>query len=154
VGIACYTTIGGVGPSGRMGREGLIGSTWATALLRIHSTGDATLITGCQPHGQGQITTFSQIVAEELGIPVDRIEVLHSDTLGVPYAQGSYGSRSFSVEGAAAYEAAQVIKQKALKVGAHMLEVAEDDVIYVDGKVQVKGVPDRSKALPEIAQAL
>src|SRR5262249_51402299 len=95
-----------------------------------------------------------QIVAEELGIPVDRIEVLHSDTLGVPYAQGSYGSRSFSVEGAAAYEAAQVIKQKALKVGAHMLEVAEDDVIYVDGKVQVKGVPDRSKTLPESAQAL
>jgi len=154
VGMASYTTVAGVGPSHRMGREGMIGSTWGSAILRVHQTGDVTLITGCQPQGQGQVTTFSQVIAEELGVPIDRIEVLHSDTFGVPYAQGSYGSRSFSVEGAAAYQAAQQIKEKACKVGAHLLETAEADVIYTDGKVQVKGVPGRSKTLQEIAQAL
>jgi len=154
IGIACYTTVAGVGPSARMGREGMIGSTWGSAILRVHQTGDVTLITGCQPHGQGQVTTFSQIIAEELGVPIDRIEVLHSDTFGAPYAQGAYGSRSFSVEGVAAYQAAQQIKEKACKVGAHLLETSEDDVIYADGKVQVKGVPGRAKTLQEIAQTL
>jgi carbon-monoxide dehydrogenase large subunit len=153
-GMASYTTIAGVGPSPRMGSEGLIGSTWATALVRIHQTGDVTLVTGCQPHGQGQATTFAQIVAGELGVPLDRVEVLHSDTLGVAYAQGSYGSRSFSVEGAAAYMAVQQIKEKALKVGAHMLEAAEEDVVYTDGGVHVKGQPEPAKTLTEIAQAL
>jgi carbon-monoxide dehydrogenase large subunit len=154
VGVSSYTTIAGVGPSSRMGKEGLIGSTWASAILRIHQTGDATVITGAQPHGQGQVTTFSQIVAQELGVPMERVEVIHSDTRAVPYAQGSYGSRSFSVEGAAVYLAAQDIKNKALAVGAHMLEVSADDLVFEDGKVQVKGAPDKSKTLLEVAQAL
>jgi carbon-monoxide dehydrogenase large subunit len=153
-GIASYVTIAGVGPSGRMAQLGLIGSTWGSALLRIHSTGDATLVTGAQPHGQGQVTTFSQVVTQELGIPVEKVEVLHSDTLGTPYAQGSYGSRSFSVEGVAVHQAAQVIKAKAMKVGAYMLEASEDDVIFQDGQVQVKGVPEKNKSLADIAQAL
>jgi carbon-monoxide dehydrogenase large subunit len=137
-----------------MGREGLIGSTWATAVMRVHETGDLTVITGCQPHGQGQVTTFSQIAAQELGVPVDKIEMLHSSTQGVPYAQGSYGSRSFSVEGAAVYEASQLIKQKACKQGAHMLKVDEAEVEYHDGRVQVKGDPTRAKTLSEIASGL
>ena len=66
-GNGSYVTIGGVGPSGRMGREGLIGSTWASAIVRVHQTGDVTAITGCQPHGQGQITTFAQIVRARAG---------------------------------------------------------------------------------------
>jgi aerobic carbon-monoxide dehydrogenase large subunit len=154
VGIGSYVTIGGVGPSSRMGQEGLIGSTWSTAIVRVHQTGDVTAITGCQPHGQGQVTTFSQIVAQELGVPIEKIEIIHSDTLGVPYAQGSYGSRSFSVEGAAIYEAAQLIKQKAVKVGAHLLKADEKDVFYMDGKVRVKDDPQRAKTLQEIASAL
>lgn len=154
VGIASYVTIGGVGPSSRMGREGLIGSTWATAVIRVHETGDLTVITGCQPHGQGQITTFSQVAAQELGVPMEKIEILHSTTHGVPYAQGSYGSRSFSVEGAAVFEASQLIKQKACKMGAHMLKAAESDVQFVDGKVQVQSDPTRAKTLAEIASAL
>lgn len=154
IGIGSYVTIGGVGPSSRMGREGLIGSTWATAVMRVHETGDVTVITGCQPHGQGQVTTFSQIAAQELGVPVDKIEMLHSTTHGVPYAQGSYGSRSFSVEGAAVFEASQLIKQKACKQGAHMLQVDEAEVEYHDGRVQVKGDPTRAKTLAEIASGL
>jgi len=154
VGIGSYVTIGGVGPSSRMGREGLIGSVWGTAILRVHQTGDITVITGCQPHGQGQVTTFSQIVAQELGVPIEKIEILHSDTLGMPYAQGSYGSRSFSVEGAAVYEAAQHIKEKAIKVGAHLLKAEEKDVTFADGKVQVNGDAAQAKTLQEIASAL
>jgi carbon-monoxide dehydrogenase large subunit len=154
LGIGSYVTIGGVGPSGRMGREGLIGSTWASAIVRVHQTGDVTAITGCQPHGQGQITTFAQIVGHELGVPIDRVEIIHSDTLGVPYAQGSYGSRSFSVEGAAIYEAALLIKQKALRMGAHLLGAEEKDVVYQDGKVQVEADPGHAKTLQEIASAL
>lgn len=154
VGIGCYVTIGGVGPSPRMGREGLIGSTWASAIIRLHQTGDVTVITGSQPHGQGHVTTFSQIVAQELGLPVEQIEVIHSDSRGVPYAQGSYGSRTFSVEGAAIFQAAQALKQKALKVGAHLLQVKEEDVICADGKVQVKTDPQKAKTMQEIASAL
>jgi carbon-monoxide dehydrogenase large subunit len=154
VGLGSYVTVAGVGPSPRMGREGLIGSTWASAIVRLHQTGDVTVITGCQPHGQGQVTTFSQIVAQEFDIPVDRIEVIHSDSHGVPYAQGSYGSRSYSVEGTAIYQAAQQLKQKAVRVGAHLLQVQESDVFYADGKVQVKSEPERAKTLQEIASAL
>ncbi len=151
VGLASYVTVAGVGPSGRMGREGLIGSTWGNTVLRVHQTGDVTLITGSQPHGQGHVTTFSQIVAQELGVDMERIEVIHSDTKGVPYAQGSYGSRTYSVEGASIYESAQRVKDKACKVAAHLMEVAPEDVEYVNGKVQVKGAPEKAMGLSDIA---
>ena len=154
VGIGSYVTIAGVGPSPRMGREGLIGSTWATAMIRLHQTGDVTVITGSQPHGQGQVTTFSQIVAEQLGVETSKIEIIHSDSHGVPYAQGSYGSRTFSVEGAAIFIAAGKIKDKAIKVGAHMLGVTEADVTYAAGKVQLNKDPSQSKTLADIASAL
>ncbi len=154
VGIGSYVTIGGVGPSPRMGREGLIGSTWGSAIIRLHQTGDVTVITGSQPHGQGHVTTFSQIVAEQLGIDINRIEVLHSDSHGVPYGQGSYGSRTFSVEGAAIYIAAGKVKEKAIKVGAHMLGVGEDEVIYSGGNVRLKKDAQQAKTLQDIASAL
>jgi carbon-monoxide dehydrogenase large subunit len=136
-----------------MSREGLIGSTWGVCQLRVHQTGDVTVVPGSQPHGQGQLTTFSQIAAQELGVDMERIEVLHSDTHGVPYAQGSYGSRSLAVEGAAVYLAAQAIKDKACTVGAHLLGVPRGEVEYVGGKVQVKGSPDKAKTLQEIGSA-
>ena len=81
-------------------------------------------------------------MAQELGVPIEKIEVIHSDSHGVPYAQGSYGSRTFSVEGAAIYEAAQKFKQKATKVGAHLLGVRKTDVGFADGKVVAQ---DRSR---------
>jgi carbon-monoxide dehydrogenase large subunit len=154
VGIGSYVCVAGVGPSPRMGREGLIGSTWSSAIVRVHQTGDVTVITGSQPHGQGHETAFAQIASQELGIPVERIEVLHSDTHGVPYAQGSYGSRTFSVEGAAIFQAAQGIKEKALKMGAHMLQVPGDQVVLEDGQVKVKADPSKSKTLQDIASML
>ncbi len=153
VGLGSYVTISGVGPSRRMSHEGLIGSTWGSCQMRVHQTGEITVVPGSQPHGQGQVTTFSQIVAQELGVPMERIEILHSDTHGVPYAQGSYGSRSYSVEGAAIYLAAQAIKEKACLVGASMLGVPVGDVEFVDGRVRITHAPDKSKTLQEIGSA-
>lgn len=154
MGIGSYVCVAGVGPSPRMGREGLIGSTWASAVVRVHQTGDVSVVTGSQPHGQGQQTTFSQIIANELGVATDRVEVMHSDTHGVPFGQGSYGSRTFSVEGAAIYKAAQVIKEKAIKVGAYMLKASEADVVFADGNVSLKSDPSQSKSVQDIASFL
>lgn len=154
MGIGSYVTIGGVGPSPRMGREGLIGSTWASAVVRVYQTGDVSVSTGSQPHGQGQQTTFSQIIANELGVDIERVEVIHSDTHGVPYGQGSYGSRTFSVEGAAIYQAAQTIKAKAITTGAYMLKADEKDVVFADGKVSLKSDPEQSKTIQDIASFL
>jgi carbon-monoxide dehydrogenase large subunit len=154
MGIGSYVCVAGVGPSPRMGREGLIGSTWASAVVRVHQTGDVSVVTGSQPHGQGQQTTFSQIIANELGVSTERVEVMHSDTHGVPFGQGSYGSRTFSVEGAAIFKAAQVIKEKAIKVGAYMLKASEQDVVFENGNVSLKSDPTQSKSVQDIASFL
>lgn len=154
MGIGSYVCVAGVGPSPRMGREGLIGSTWASAVVRVHQTGDVSVVTGSQPHGQGQQTTFSQIIANELGVATERVEVMHSDTHGVPFGQGSYGSRTFSVEGAAIFKAAQVIKEKAIKVGAYMLKASEHDVVFKDGSVSLKSDPSQAKSVQDIASFL
>ncbi|HUE84588.1 MAG TPA: xanthine dehydrogenase family protein molybdopterin-binding subunit [Vicinamibacterales bacterium] len=154
MGIGSYVCVAGVGPSPRMGREGLIGSTWASAVVRVHQTGDVSVVTGSQPHGQGQQTTFSQIINNELGVANERVEVMHSDTHGVPFGQGSYGSRTFSVEGAAIYQAAQVIKQKAIKVGAYMLKASEQDIVFENGSVSLKSDPAQSKSVQDIASFL
>jgi carbon-monoxide dehydrogenase large subunit len=154
MGIGSYVCVAGVGPSPRMGREGLIGSTWASAVVRVHQTGDVSVVTGSQPHGQGQQTTFSQIINNELGVANERVEVMHSDTHGVPFGQGSYGSRTFSVEGAAIYQAAQVIKQKAIKVGAYMLKASAQDIVFENGSVSLKSDPAQSKSVQDIASFL
>jgi carbon-monoxide dehydrogenase large subunit len=154
MGVASYVCVAGVGPSPRMGREGLIGSTWASAVVRVHQTGDVSVVTGSQPHGQGQQTTFSQIINNELGVAIERVEVMHSDTHGVPFGQGSYGSRTFSVEGAAIYQAAQVIKQKAIKVGAYMLKASEADVVFENGSVSLTSDRTQSKSIQDIASFL
>lgn len=155
VGIGSYVAVGGVAPSPRMGLvEGLIGSTWACTHVNVHPTGEVSVTTGVQPHGQSQETTLAQIVAQELGIAMDQITILHSDTRGALYGQGSYGSRSFSVEGTAVYDAVQKIKKKASQVAAHVLKVGEEDIVYENGKMYVKGAPDRVQTFQEIALAL
>ena len=155
VGIASYVTVGGVGPSPLMARDiGLNGSTWGSAHLRVHPTGDITLTTGSQPHGQGHVTAFSQIIAEEFGVDLEQIEVLHSDTKGAIYAQGSYGSRSFSVEGAAVHKAAQEINKKARKLAAHIFKVEEEKIVADKGKFYIEDAPNQFKTIKDIALAL
>lgn len=155
IGIGSYTAIAGVGPSSVMGSMiGLNGSTWGSTHLRVHPSGDVTMIIGSQPHGQGHTTSFAQIVAEEFGINIEQIEVLHSDTRGSIYAQGSYGSRSYSVEGATVHQATQKILAKAKKMAAHIFKVAEDQIVVDQGKFSVQGKPEEVKTLKDIALAL
>jgi carbon-monoxide dehydrogenase large subunit len=109
--------------------------------------------TGTSPHGQGLETALAQIIADEIGADFDQIVVLHGDTQSVPEGVGTMGSRSLAVGGGAMLLAAQRIREKALRIAAHLLEAAVEDVEYADGKYRVKGAPDRAVTLAEIARA-
>lgn len=155
IGFSSYLEICGVAPSAWIGLpgEGWGAGLWESANVRVHLTGKVVVTSGSQPHGQGHETTTAQIVAEELGIPVEDTIVQHSDTLGTPFGYGTYGSRSAAVGQVAVYNSLQRIKEKAKKIGAHLLEAAVEDVVYEDGKVYVKGAPDKAKTIQEIAGA-
>ncbi len=153
LGISSYVEICGVAPSKWIGLpgEGWGAGLWESANVRVHLTGKVVVTTGSLPHGQGVETTFAQIVADELGVPYDDIVIEHSDTLGTPFGYGTYGSRSLAVGGTAVYRSVAKIKEKAKKIAAHMLEANPDDMVYENGRVYVKGSPDRAKTLGEIA---
>ena len=154
IGMAPFVAVSGVGPSSRMAKEGMLGGTWESANIKVHPTGEVSVIIGSKPHGQSHETTFAQIVGEVLGIDISQIEILHSDTKRAPFGQGSYGSRSFSVGGAATFKAAQEIKAKVIKMAAHMFKVPESEVVYEGGKAYPNGSPDKKQTLQEIALAL
>ncbi|MGB9753197.1 xanthine dehydrogenase family protein molybdopterin-binding subunit [Roseiflexus castenholzii] len=153
LGISSYVEICGVAPSKWIGLpgEGWGAGLWESANVRIHLTGKVVVTTGSLPHGQGVETTFAQIVADELGVPYDDVVIEHSDTAGTPFGYGTYGSRSLAVGGTAVYRSVAKIKEKAKKLAAHMLEANPDDMVYENGRVYVKGSPDRAKTLAEIA---
>lgn len=154
LGIGCFVAISGVGPSARMSKEGMLGGTWESASIRVHPTGEITLIIGSKPHGQHHETTFAQVAAEELQVDINKIEVLHSDTRRAPFGQGSYGSRSFSVGGAAVLKAAQEVKAKACRMAAHVLQAPEAEIVYENGKFYPDGQPDKGMTLQEVSLAL
>ena len=155
VGFSTYIEACGVAPSAwiGVGGEGWGAGLWESANIRVHLTGKVVVTTGSSPHGQGTETTMAQIAADELGIPYEDVEVKYNDTLGTPFGYGTYGSRSAAVGGAALFNAVQKVKQKAVRIGAHMLEASPDDVVFDDGKVSVKGSPDQAKTIQEIAGA-
>jgi carbon-monoxide dehydrogenase large subunit len=126
---------------------------WESANIRVHLTGKVILTIGTQSHGQGHETTMAQIVAEELGIPVEDIIVQLGDTLGTPFGYGTYASRSAAVGGTAVYNSAQKIKDKAKRLAAHLIEAAPDDMVFEGGKAFVKGSPDKGKTIQELAAA-
>lgn len=156
VGLSSYIEVCGVAPSKWIGAvgEGWGAAMWESANLKIHLTGKVILTMGTQPQGQGHETTYSQIIAHELGIPVEDVIVQHSDTQGTPFGYGSYGSRTASVGGAAAVKAAGKIREKARRYAAHMLEASVDDIEVDGANFRVKGSPDKVKTLQEIAFAL
>lgn len=154
-GVSSYAAVTGVGPSPYMHNViGLNGGTYGTAHLRVHQSGDAQLHIGSQPHGQGHVTVFSQVVAEELGIDLDRIEVIHSDTKGNLPIGGSYGSRSYQIEGGAVAVACQKVKAKATTMAAHMLGCRAEDIIHQQGEYSVRTDATKKVTLPEISNAL
>ncbi len=150
IGLSTYVEICGLGPSAVAGAVGFQGGLWESAVVRMHPTGKATVFTGASPHGQGEETTFAQIVAEELGLPIEDIEVVHGDTAAIPMGWGTYGSRTTVVGGAALALAARRVLEKATKIAAHMLEAAEKDVVFDQGRFFVRGSPDRAKTIQEV----
>jgi carbon-monoxide dehydrogenase large subunit len=151
IGISFFTEAVGAGPRKHMDILGLGMADGAD--LRVHPTGKAVLAVSCQTQGQGHETTFAQIVAEELGISVDDVEVVHGDTDRTPFGLGTYGSRSTPVSGAAAAVVARKVRERARIVAAAMLEASVSDLEWADGRWQVRGDPAQSKTLAEIAMA-
>lgn len=153
LGISSYVEICGVAPSAWIGLpgQGWGAGLWESANVRIHLTGKVVVTSGSLPHGQGLETTFAQLVADELGVSYDDVQVEHSDTAGTPFGYGTYGSRSAAVGGTAIYKSLAKIKEKAKKLAAHMLEANEHDMIFENGQAYVKGSPDKAKTLGEIA---
>lgn len=153
IGLSSYVEVCGVAPSKWIGLpgEGWGAGLWESANVKAHLTGKVVVTTGSLPHGQGHETSFAQLVADELGIPYEDIDIEHSDTLGTPFGYGSYGSRSLSVGGTAIFKTVQKVKDKAKRIAAHMLEAAPEDIVYQDGKCFVQGSPDAVKSFGEIA---
>jgi carbon-monoxide dehydrogenase large subunit len=151
IGISFFTEAVGAGPRNHMDILGLGMADGAE--LRVHPTGAAVLRLSVQTQGQGHETTFAQIVAEELGISPDNIEVVHGDTDQTPFGLGTYGSRSTPVSGAATAIVARKVRDRAKIVAAAMLEVSADDLEWEKGRWFVKGDPDQGKTITEIALA-
>ena len=105
--------------------------------MRVHPTGVVTVYTGSSAHGQGHHTTFSQIVADKLGIGLDKVEIIHGDTREVQFGMGTYGSRSAAVGGSAIVKSVEKVIQKCKQIAAHLLEASADDMVYEDGKFSV-----------------
>ncbi len=151
LGLSTYVEICGLGPSQVAGAIGFQGGLWESAILRFHPSGKVHVMIGASPHGQGEETTFAQIVSSELGVPTDDVRIIHGDTDNTPMGWGTYGSRTTAVGGAALALAARKIRDKAKIIAAHLLEAAVEDMEYEDGKFFVKGSPDSSKTIQDIA---
>jgi aerobic carbon-monoxide dehydrogenase large subunit len=151
IGLSSFTEIVGAGPSKDFDILGI--KMFDSCELRVHPTGKALARFGTKSQGQGHETTYAQIIAEELGIPAAHIQVEEGDTDTAPYGLGTYASRSTPTAGAAAAIAARKVRDKARKIAAHLLEVSEEDLVWEPGKFSVKGAPEKSKTIQDIALA-
>ena len=137
IGIACYVEICGFG--------------YDSGIVRVDKTGSVTVYTGISPHGQGLETSFAQIVADEIGVPFERIIVRHGDTGENPMGQGTMGSRSLAVGGSAVLRAAIKVREQAMRIAGLILEAAAEDIVLANGRYQVRGVPVEGLDLAAIA---
>jgi len=150
LGLSCYIEACGIAPSAVAGALGARAGLYEAAEVRVNPTGSVTVFTGSHSHGQGHETTFAQIVADRLGVPMANVEIVHGDTSRIPFGMGTYGSRSLAVGGSAIVRAMDKIIDKGKKIAAHMLEAGEGDIEYSDGTFRVAGT-DRSLTMGEIA---
>ena len=153
VGLSTYVEICGMAPSAVAYSLGARAGVWESSLVRVHPTGKVTVYSGSSGHGQGHETTFAQLAASELGVPVEDVEVVESDTAQVQQGTGTFGSRSAVVGGTAIHMSVEKIKDKAKKIAAHMLEAAPEDIVYEDGQLFVQGAPAEAKSFQEVALA-
>jgi len=154
IGVSTYTEMCGLAPSRILGALRYAAGGWETASVRVLPTGKVEVVTGTSPHGQGHETAWSQIVADELGVAFDDVEVLHGDTRTSHKGLDTYGSRSLAVGGIALVEACRKVRDKARTVAAHMLECSPDDLEFTGGAFRVRGTPDASKTIADAAFAV
>jgi carbon-monoxide dehydrogenase large subunit len=152
IGFSTYVEMCGLAPSRILGAIRYGAGGWDAATVRCLPTGTVQVLIGTSPHGQGHVTTFSQIVADRLGVPIENVEVLHGDTTIIPLGMDTYGSRSLAVGGVAVWHATEKIIGKARKIAAHQLEVAEEDLEYTGGRFTVAGT-DKSMTVTDAALA-
>jgi aerobic carbon-monoxide dehydrogenase large subunit len=151
VGFSTYVEMCGLAPSRILGALRYGAGGWESISVRVLPTGTVQVMSGTTPHGQGHATTFSQIVADRLGVDVADVEFLSGDTAVVPTGMDTYGSRSLPVGGVALYHASDRVVAKARQIAAHQLEVSADDLEYEAGRFSVKGSPDKGLHVKEIA---
>ena len=152
IGFSTYVEICGLAPSS-VATSLYSAGGWESATVRVEPTGKVTVLTGASPHGQGEETSFAQIAAEQLGVDIDDVVVLHGDTAIVQYGIGTFGSRALAVGGAAVVGSIDKVKAKAIRIAAHMLGANPQDMVYDNGRIYSRGNPDKSVTIQEVAQA-
>ena len=150
IGLSSYIEACGIAPSAVVGALGGRVGLYESAVVRVDPTGTISVFTGTHSHGQGHATTFAQIVADKLGVPIESIDIVHGDTDRIPFGMGTYGSRSLAVGGTAISKAVDKVIEKGKIIAAHMMEAAEADLEFKDGKFTVAGT-DKEKSFGEIA---
>jgi len=146
LGLAMYVEVCGLGPSSSLPTGG-----WEHGQVTIERDGRISATTGASPHGQGNETTFAQMLADQFGVPIEHITILHGDTGVVKQGIGTFGSRSQAVAGTALHLAGGKVKTKMAKFAAALLEAHEDDLVFENGRIAVKGAPASSKSFAEVA---
>jgi carbon-monoxide dehydrogenase large subunit len=154
IGVSTYTEMCGLAPSRVLGSLRYGAGGWESASIRMLPTGKVEVVTGTSPHGQGHETAWSQIVADQLGVPFEDVEVLHGDTRSAYKGMDTYGSRSLAVGGIALYNACQKVIEKAKPVAAHMLECDPGDLEFTGGQFRVRGHPEGGKTIADCALAV
>jgi len=151
VGFSTYIEACSIAPSKVVGALGAQAGLWESATVRVHPTGKVTVYTGSHSHGQGHETTMAQLAADQLGIAMDDVEIVHGDTGTVPFGMGTYGSRSASVGGTAIVMSLNKIKEKGKKIAAHLLEASPGDMDFANGQFYVKGSPQKAVPFGQVA---
>ena len=146
IGLAMYVEVCGLGPSSALPTGG-----WEHSQVTVERDGRISATTGASPHGQGNETTFAQMLAEQFGIPLEHVTIHHGDTAVVKQGIGTFGSRSQAVGGTALYLAGGKVKEKMAKYAAALIEAHEDDLVFENGRISVKGAPDSGKTFAEVA---
>ncbi|MFQ5828760.1 MAG: xanthine dehydrogenase family protein molybdopterin-binding subunit [Candidatus Methylomirabilia bacterium] len=152
IGFASYVELTGIGSAIAVGPGMHVATGTEAATVRVDPSGTVTAIFGIASHGQGLETSLAQVVADELGVPLEAVRVVHGDTEGSPYGTGTYASRSAVLAGGAGILAARAVREKALKIAGHLLEADPADLVVNDGRTSVAGMPDRRVTLRDIAK--
>src|SRR6201991_4072723 len=152
IGLSCYIEACGIAPSKAVGSLGAGVGLWESAEVRVNPVGTIEILTGSHSHGQGHETSFCQLVAERLGVPISQVQLVHGDTDKVQFGMGTYGSRSAAVGLTAILKAMEKVEAKAKKIAAHQLEASENDIVIENGEFKVTGT-DKMIAFPMLALA-